>query len=379
MYSRRSAKRAFTLVELLVVITIIGILIALLLPAVQAAREAARRITCNNQLKQIGLALHNYATSNKVFPPAVIMGDHSATDSFIKPSTSDTAYGSADCWGEAKSKTAGLHGTSWILRTLPFIEADTTAKAWDFKNPVISSVTGTNSNANIASMDIKGFYCPTRRNGIRPGVDTIILPESTWTGGGTDYGGCAGRHYAFTTTTSAPSAGDFAVINTPTTTSRLKIQFIPGEYIANGAYKVAGETGTGTSPGIGNSEATLGIFGNINVSTSFGMISKDGTSNTIMTGELGRYTSSVPATYPSYSCDGWAVGGMATSFTTGMVYGKTLLNNNHAQSPASDHSGGSNFGLGDASVRFMSNSIDLNVFALMGSMADRVPVSPPEN
>ena len=68
MFVKRKARGGFTLVELLVVIAIIGILIALLLPAVQAAREAARRANCNSNLKQVGVALHNYLDVHKVFP-----------------------------------------------------------------------------------------------------------------------------------------------------------------------------------------------------------------------------------------------------------------------------------------------------------------------
>ncbi|HTN75912.1 MAG TPA: DUF1559 domain-containing protein [Pirellulaceae bacterium] len=106
---QRKTRWGFTLVELLVVIAIIGVLVALLLPAVQAAREAARRMQCVNNMKQIALAVHVYESANRQFPPAYVAGKHNML-TYILPQLEQQAvydlYNFDLAWNHADNKPA---------------------------------------------------------------------------------------------------------------------------------------------------------------------------------------------------------------------------------------------------------------------------------
>lgn len=138
----REARRGFTLIELLVVIAIIGVLIALLLPAVQAAREAARRAQCTNNLKQIGLALANYESSTGSFPSAYL-GD---------PRAAGTAYG-VSFPDENFNSTPGL---AWGSLILPYLEQAPLYASINTHLPCWAP-----ANATSATTKLSAFLCPS--------------------------------------------------------------------------------------------------------------------------------------------------------------------------------------------------------------------------
>ncbi|MHB8897274.1 MAG: DUF1559 domain-containing protein [Thermoguttaceae bacterium] len=129
---RQKRQLAFTLVELLVVIAIIGILIALLLPAVQAAREAARRCQCTNNLGQMVLAMQNYNMSHGVYPPGTINQS-----------------------GPIATETQGYHH-NWASQTLPYLEEVTTYRHIDFSVGVYDA-----KNAEVRKARINVLQCPS--------------------------------------------------------------------------------------------------------------------------------------------------------------------------------------------------------------------------
>ncbi|MGI9177843.1 MAG: DUF1559 domain-containing protein [Pirellulales bacterium] len=127
-----TGRRGFTLVELLVVIAIIATLIGLLLPAVQSAREAARRCSCSNNVAQIGLALHTYEFANEAFPPGV---------------TGDA--------GPIRNVAEGKH-VGWIVRLLPFMEEDWIERHFTPEDGVYAA-----SNAKVRETFVSMLICPS--------------------------------------------------------------------------------------------------------------------------------------------------------------------------------------------------------------------------
>ena len=143
-FCRARRVNAFTLVELLVVIAIIGVLVGLLLPAVQAAREAARRMQCTNNLKQIGLALHNYESANKRLPA-----------------------------GWISTNTSGEPGWGWAAAVLPFMEGSTVYQQIEPGTPISDP-----THDKVRLISVPNFVCPSD-----PGPNVFEIGDSSAGGG----------------------------------------------------------------------------------------------------------------------------------------------------------------------------------------------------
>ncbi|MDR2757323.1 MAG: DUF1559 domain-containing protein [Planctomycetaceae bacterium] len=336
--------RGFTLVELLVVIAIIGVLIALLLPAVQAAREAARRMQCTNHLKQIGIALHNYSDTCKELPFA----------------SSNTSTQDGD-WRSCRS---------WAVAIFPFIEQQSLYSQLIFGESG-NFDTSANPKTNLTALNgvvVPYFYCPSNTRGTMR-EDTVSsvqykLQKINYVGiGGTV------RNPIDITNNVTPL---FAMHGSRT---------FNGTIIAIGTHTV----------GTGATATTFSI-------SSIGLEAlSDGTSNTVGVAEQSRLVKDSSGNLQDWGASGhrgggwngnrsdgwshnithiyWTINSVCPGTVTDITCNQPYSYNTIITSP---HAGGAQFTVMDGSVRFLSETIDLNnVLLRLAARDDGLPVALP--
>jgi len=334
--TRRFSRRGFTLIELLVVIAIIAVLIALLLPAVQAAREAARRAQCVNNLKQIGLALHNYHSAINAFP----MG--SSLNPWNVP-------GDADGWS----------GWSAQALMLPYMEQNAIYNSINFSWACERGGLGSKINSTGYNTKINSFLCPSDGSA---GMSNI-----------NSYAGSMG-----TTTQQVP-------------------QQTTGMFAYQTSYSVA-HVKDGTSNTIAFAEALVGDFIStaLRQGNSTGNANGGGgqAGNKLdVTGMQAQIQTDIVACNGWFLAPGGQAGGRGSHWGWGSI-GASMLNtaippngggkllwgacrmdcclnaiHDHYTNSTSDHNGGVNVAMGDGSVKFIKTSVSWATWWALGTKA----------
>ncbi len=316
----RKTSSGFTLVELLVVIAIIGILVGLLLPAVQAAREAARRMQCSNNLKQIGLAVHNYESANKRFPPGNI------TD--------------GDCCSTPSR-------TVWSVCILPYLEQ--TALLGTF-NPNLAIEDPANSFLRQQKMPT--YNCPSD-----PIAGQLLVPASgphnNLTSMTSSYRGMGGVGWGL--------SGEYAY----------RRQWDSSDILNSNCP----DTKKGVFHWTGRVNGQPNKYGCEKFSTII-----DGTSNTLMVGEYTTRTTPRRTTFWAFSYTSFALSAMTPESRT-LIADYDLCASQGDSNPCkrafgSFHLGGINqFVKADGSVNALARTIDMSVYAGLSTIAGGEVVS----
>jgi len=330
----------------LVVIAIIAILIGLLLPAVQKIREAARRMQCSNNLKQFGLALHNYHDVNNEFPKGGAFG-------WINPAVSPPAPYPGDSGWDVDQGT-------WLVYTLPFMEQDPLYKQINPSYSIVPREGSINRWLRLTGIGYSDQRAPRPKYMRCPSDDYQL--DRPWT----NYVGSLGPQCAVGQCSNS--------------------QFYQGWCQPESSGLGGGENGMGYtwSPDHGNtndSSQLRGMFNRLGCVVTMSGVT-DGLSNTILVGET------LPAQHDHQTNAGWFHfnGGGTGASTISPINTKSDLtdcakettspprfhraNWNAAWGFKSNHSGGANFVFGDGSVRFIRESIDHRTFQLLGCRND---------
>lgn len=319
-------RRGFTLVELLVVIAIIGILVALLLPAIQAAREAGRRATCQNKIRQLALGLHHFHDANNKFPPGA------ENDVLPVPNP--------------PGNTTMIRGTSWIVHILPFIEQKSVYDQYRF-DLAYNSV----ENGTLGRTIIQGLYCPTG-----PDAKKYFDPNTNMTNNpSTHYFGVMG-----------PNLGANPSVITH---GGVTYNYTVGDATNNGAWSAHGI--------LSHYRETAGSVSTFRVVRMSDV--QDGTMNTFLLGEIAL---TLPVGVGN-QYRAWIRGNNGGSGTTKNIrypMNSTYYNgsnNFNDISFGSHHPNGCHFVMADAAVRFVYQNVDFNAYIMSSSMNSNENVTLP--